>query len=212
MFKFHRAVASQPRTGCRQQRTASALVRGLVAVAILAVAGVGSTGAMADGSTDMMPGGSIGRVIYKNDTRYTGSTKTAVKSKGTQVASLGSSYSSSSGSTSSQPKPGPSLSGGGNVKWVANAGCLDSSLKSVIYQVAANVGPVTVNSTCRSAAHNKKVGGAPKSYHLTGSAADIRVHGNVSAATAFLSSRVGGFKHYGGGLYHIDTGPRRPMG
>lgn len=182
MFKFHRAVASQPRTGCRQQRTASALVRGLVAVAILAVAGVGSTGAMADGSTDMMPGGSIGRVIYKNDTRYTGSTKTAVKSKGTQVASLGSSYSSSSGSTSSQPKPGPSLSGGGNVKWVANAGCLDSSLKSVIYQVAANVGPVTVNSTCRSAAHNKKVGGAPKSYHLTGSAADIRVHGNVSAA------------------------------
>jgi hypothetical protein len=26
---------------------------------------------------------------------------------------------------------------------------------------------------------------------------------------AYVRSRVGGFKHYGGGLFHIDTGPRR---
>jgi hypothetical protein len=28
---------------------------------------------------------------------------------------------------------------------------------------------------------------------------------------AYLRSTVGGLKHYGGGLFHIDTGPRRPM-
>ena len=66
-----------------------------------------------------------------------------------------------------------------------------------------------VNSTCRSHGHNARVGGAPKSYHLSGDAADFRVFGNVSATYSFLQSRVGGLKHYGGGLFHIDTGPRR---
>lgn len=103
-----------------------------------------------------------------------------------------------------------SLSGGG-VRWAAGSGCLSPSLKSVIYQVAANYGPVTVSSTCRSRGHNARVGGAKKSYHLTGSAADFRVHANSGAAYAFLRSNgsVGGLKHYGGGLFHIDTGPRR---
>jgi uncharacterized protein YcbK (DUF882 family) len=95
------------------------------------------------------------------------------------------------------------------VTWLASAGCLDGSLKAAIYHVAANYGSVTVNSTCRSAAHNRRVGGAPRSKHLTGEAADIRIYGNVSGATAYLRSVVGGFKHYGGGLYHIDNGPRR---
>lgn len=208
MFEFHHATASQPRTGCQRRWTAKALVRGLVAAAVLALAGMGSTGAMADGSTDMMPGGSVGRVIHKEATRFTGDIKKPAKSKGTQVASLGGSF----GGPAAQPKPGPSLSGGGNVKWVANAGCLASSLKSVIYQVAANFGPVTVSSTCRSKSHNKRVGGASKSYHLTGNAADFRVHANAGAAAAFIKARVGGFKSYGGGLFHIDTGPRRPMG
>ena len=38
-----------------------------------------------------------------------------------------------------------------------------------------------------------------------------RVHGNVRSALAYLRGAVGGLKHYGGGLFHIDTGPRRPM-
>lgn len=210
MSKSCRAAALRTRTGCLQWRNGRAFVNGVIAAAALALAGVGSTAAVAYESTDMMPGGSIGRVIYKDSTRYTGEIKRSAKSKGTQVASLGASYSSSS--TSSQPKPGPSLSGGGNVKWVANAGCLSASLKSVIYQVAANFGPVTVSSTCRSKSHNKRVGGASKSYHLTGNAADFRVHANAGAAAAFVKARVGGFKSYGGGLFHIDTGPRRPMG
>ncbi len=81
----------------------------------------------------------------------------------------------------------------------------------MVNTVAANYGSVTVSSTCRSKGHNAAVGGAKKSYHLSGSAVDFRVHGNSSAAYAYLrsSGAVGGLKHYGGGLFHIDTGPRR---
>lgn len=125
------------------------------------------------------------------------------KSSGVKVAALGK---DGGGYT---PKK-QSLTGG-SVNWVASSGCLDGSLKSVIYQVAANFGPVTVSSTCRSKSRNASVGGAPKSKHLTGDAADFRVHGNVSATYAFLknSGSVGGLKHYGGGLFHIDNGDRR---
>lgn len=125
------------------------------------------------------------------------------KSKGVKVAALGNSY-------YPEPKAKKSLSGGG-VSWVASAGCLDSSLKAVIYQVASNYGPVTVSSTCRNKGHNRSVGGAPKSKHLSGDAADFRVHGNVGAVYAYLKSNgsVGGLKHYGGGLFHIDNGDRR---
>jgi uncharacterized protein YcbK (DUF882 family) len=97
------------------------------------------------------------------------------------------------------------------INWQANAGCLNSDLKSVLAEVVASYGPITVNSTCRSASHNAAIGGAEHSYHLNGNAVDFRVHGNVAGAAAFLSGRVGGYKHSGGGLFHIDTGPRRAM-
>ncbi len=85
----------------------------------------------------------------------------------------------------------------------------DSSWSS--NEVAAAYGPVTVNSTCRNPSRNAAVGGARHSYHLSGSAADFRIHGNARAVHAHLSSNrsVGGLKHYGGGLFHIDVGPRR---
>jgi len=123
---------------------------------------------------------------------------------GKRVASLG------SGAVDLGEVSKKSLSGGG-VRWVASSGCLSGALASVIQQVAASYGPVTVSSTCRSHASNRRAGGAPKSYHLSGSAADFRVHGNAGAVYAFLKSNgsVGGLKHYGGGLFHIDTGPRR---
>lgn len=100
---------------------------------------------------------------------------------------------------------------GGGVRWVASSSCLNGALASVISHVAANYGSVTVSSTCRSRKRNAAVGGAHRSQHLTGNAADFRVHGNVRAAYAYLSSSgsVGGFKHYGGGLFHIDAGARR---
>jgi len=111
---------------------------------------------------------------------------------------------------SSRPIAAPRESiGGGAVAWRASSSCLSSNLQSVIASVAASYGSVTVNSTCRSHAHNRRVGGASKSWHLTGQAADIRVHGNWRMAAAYLRSSVGGFKHYGGGLFHIDNGPSR---
>lgn len=105
--------------------------------------------------------------------------------------------------------PAKSLTGGG-VRWAASSSCLNGTLRSVVAQVAS-YGSVTVNSTCRSKSHNAKVGGASKSHHLTGNAVDFRVHGNVSQVYAFLRSHgsLGGVKHYGGGLFHVDTGPRR---
>ncbi len=100
---------------------------------------------------------------------------------------------------------------GGSVNWTADAGCLDGTLRGIIRRLASNYGPVTVNSTCRSRSRNASVGGAPKSYHLKGEAVDFRVQSNVSAVYASLrdNGNVGGLKHYGGGLFHIDTGPRR---
>ncbi len=105
----------------------------------------------------------------------------------------------------------PTLGGGGGIRWAASSGCLNGTLRSVVAQVAANYGSVTVNSTCRSRRHNARVGGAHRSHHLTGNAVDFRVRGNYRGVVAFLRSQggVGGIKHYGGGLFHIDTGPRR---
>jgi Peptidase M15 len=108
------------------------------------------------------------------------------------------------------PEDPKSLSGA-NVSWVASAGCLHPQLKIVVAEVAAAYGTVTVNSTCRSPGHNAAIGGAEHSYHLSGNAVDFRVHGNIAGAAAFLQGRVGGYKHSGGGLFHIDTGPRRAM-
>ena len=107
--------------------------------------------------------------------------------------------------------PSGSATGGRGIHWAANAQCLAPQLRAVITHIAANYGRVRVNSTCRSKRHNRRVGGAPRSYHLTGNAADFRVFGNVRAAYAYLRNTVGGLKHYGGGLFHIDTGPRRRM-
>jgi hypothetical protein len=122
----------------------------------------------------------------------------------TRVASLG-------GGFSAAPSTGPAVSGGGGIRWAASSSCLNSSLRSVVASVASIFGGVTVNSTCRSRGHNRRVGGARHSHHLTGNAVDFRVRGNWRGVWAYLRSSggVGGLKHYGGGLFHIDTGARR---
>lgn len=98
---------------------------------------------------------------------------------------------------------------GGRIVWVASSHCLNRKLFKVLTVVAANYGWVQVNSTCRSWFHNWRVGGARHSYHLTGNAADIRIYGNWRGAQSYLKNSVGGYKSYGGGRFHIDTGPRR---
>jgi Peptidase M15 len=105
---------------------------------------------------------------------------------------------------------GRSLAGSA-ITWQASSGCVPGQLRGVLADLVSNYGPVTVTSTCRSVASNRAAGGASQSYHLSGEAVDFRVGANTSAVYAYLSSNssVGGLKHYGGGLFHIDTGPRR---
>jgi hypothetical protein len=107
----------------------------------------------------------------------------------------------------------PSLSGE-SIRWVASPDCLAKPLRAVLAEVAANFGPLRVNSTCRSKRHNARVGGAKRSYHLTGNAVDFRIFGAVQPILDFLTGKktVGGLKHYGFGVFHIDTGPRRTWG
>ena len=118
----------------------------------------------------------------------------------TRVASLG-----------NERPPAPSSLSGASVHRPPSPDCHKPTLRGVLQQVAASFGAVTVNSTCRSRSHNALVGGARHSHHLAGNAVDFRIDGKAGATLAFLrSSRaVGGLKHYGGGLFHIDTGPRR---
>lgn len=105
--------------------------------------------------------------------------------------------------------PLPSLTGGG-IAWRASSACLASNLRAVVASVAARFGHVTVNSTCRSASHNRRVGGARRSWHLTGNAVDFRVRGaRIAQVAGYLRSLSGGYRHYGGGLFHIDNGPKR---
>ena len=100
--------------------------------------------------------------------------------------------------------------GSTNIAWQASPNCLARSLVGVLATIAS-LGRLTVNSTCRSPAHNRRVGGVHGSHHLNGNAVDFRMHGNTSAALAALrrDPRVGGLKHYGGGRFHIDAGTRR---
>jgi hypothetical protein len=124
--------------------------------------------------------------------------------RGVRTASLGTGFAPA-------PSFGRSLSGGG-ISWAANSGCLNSSLRAVIVQVANTFGPVTVNSTCRSRRHNSRVGGARHSHHLSGNAVDFRVRGaSARSVYAFLRSHasVGGLKLYRRGFFHIDAGSRR---
>lgn len=134
-------------------------------------------------------------------------TRTATRAKKpVRVASLTQEVPSSSSSKRTKP----SVTGGGaRIRWVASSRCVPGRLRNAINHVARSYGRVRVNSTCRSRRHNRRVGGASRSYHLQSKAADIRVFGNIRAAARYLRSVAGGYKHYGSGLFHIDTGPKR---
>lgn len=192
----------------------------VVVLALLAIAGTGGV-ARAEGTEwigRVVPtsyGGDsvdLGGGVRERSYRRGGSARRGSYRQGASYRQAGGGTSrrgSRRGSASYGGSPfGASLSGGG-VRWAAPSGCLNSTLRGVVSSMA-RFGGVTVSSTCRSHAHNRRVGGAPRSHHLTGNAVDFRVHGNVGAAYAALRSMgLGGVKHYGGGLFHVDTGPRR---
>ncbi|MEO1745780.1 MAG: D-Ala-D-Ala carboxypeptidase family metallohydrolase, partial [Pseudomonadota bacterium] len=97
------------------------------------------------------------------------------------------------------------------VHYNAPSKCVPGRLKSVLNSVAAKYGPVTVNSTYRSPAKNRKIGGKRRSWHLKCAAVDFRVHGSTRGLISYLRRhpKVGGYKRYKSGFYHIDSGPKR---
>ncbi len=153
--------------------------------------------------------GNSARYGYKSKRRT--SKKRTVRRKARRAVKKPRRYAALGTTATDAVAPKPALKSTGGIRWVASSSCLNGTLRSIVSQVAANYGSVTVNSTCRSRSRNRRVGGARKSHHLTGNAVDFRVRGNVRAVYAYLrsNSSVGGLKHYGGGLFHIDTGPRR---
>jgi hypothetical protein len=140
----------------------------------------------------------LGAAIHAQDSK-------SPTGKSVQVASLGTNL-------GSLPEAAGKLSGLNKISWGPNANhsCLPDRLKPILSHIAESFGDVTINSTCRSHEHNRRVGGASRSFHLIGQAVDFRLNGNISGALKYLrTSAAGGIKHYGGGVFHIDTGPRR---
>ncbi len=84
---------------------------------------------------------------------------------------------------------------------------IDPKLIEMLEQIRTHFdAPVTITSGYRSPDYNRKVGGAKKSYHVSGMAADIRVSG-VDPATvyaycdkAFNTGGVGKYRTF----THVD--------
>lgn len=89
---------------------------------------------------------------------------------------------------------------------------VDSRLPAVLDAIAADVGragdEIVLLSGYRSPATNRKVGGAKRSRHMTGQAADIRIPG-VSLRRlrdAAVGLQAGGVGYYpASGFIHVDT-------
>ena len=89
---------------------------------------------------------------------------------------------------------------------------IDEKLVEYVQRIREHFGkPVTITSPYRCEVHNKRVGGATKSYHMQGKAADIVVQGVSSREVAKYAESIG---ILGIGLYetsadgyftHIDT-------
>lgn len=89
---------------------------------------------------------------------------------------------------------------------------IDEKLVEYVQQIRDHFGkPVTITSPYRCEVHNRRVGGATKSYHMRGQAADIVVQGISSREVAKYAESIG---ILGIGLYetskdgyftHIDT-------
>ena len=79
---------------------------------------------------------------------------------------------------------------------------IDEKLVNFLQKIRDNFGqPVTINSAHRCADYNKKVGGASKSKHIDGMAADISVKGVKPAEVAKYAETIGVL---GIGLYETD--------
>lgn len=87
---------------------------------------------------------------------------------------------------------------------------IDEKLVRILQAAREKFGKaLTISSGYRTAAHNKKVGGASSSYHTKGQAADITISGvdNKELAKYFEAQGVAGIGlyNYSGGFVHVDT-------
>ena len=86
---------------------------------------------------------------------------------------------------------------------------VDSGLVFMLQQIREHFNkPVVVNSAYRNSAYNKKVGGAPRSQHIYGKAADICINGVSPIEIAQYVERecklIKGIGLYSWGV-HVDT-------
>jgi zinc D-Ala-D-Ala carboxypeptidase len=75
--------------------------------------------------------------------------------------------------------------------------------------------PLIVRSAYRSPEHNRRVGGAPRSKHMDGTAFDTAMSNHDPTSFAVAAREVGflGFGYYPrSGFMHIDLGPARSWG
>ena len=97
-------------------------------------------------------------------------------------------------------------------EFACECGCgfdtVDAETIGVLDQVREHFdSPVVINSGCRCAAHNKYIGGAKKSQHVFGRAADIVVKGVSPSVVANYIETImtgGGIGRYET-FTHIDT-------
>lgn len=92
-------------------------------------------------------------------------------------------------------------------------GDINPELIEVIQDVRDHFGePVVISSGLRCQTHNKRVGGAPKSQHLLGTAADLRI-AKVAPAKVYEYLNTKYPDKYGVGRYdtftHIDVRPNK---
>lgn len=92
-------------------------------------------------------------------------------------------------------------------------GEINSELIEVIQDVRDHFGePIVISSGLRCQKHNARVGGAPKSQHLLGTAADLRI-AKVAPAKVYEYLNAKYPDKYGVGRYdtftHIDVRPTK---
>lgn len=102
-------------------------------------------------------------------------------------------------------------------EFACGCGCgfstVDYELAEVLDDLREHFGqPITITSGCRCSTHNKAVGGEPKSKHMEGFAADIKVRNvNPNIVYSWLDSKYP--DKFGLGLYsswvHVDVRPTR---
>ncbi len=84
---------------------------------------------------------------------------------------------------------------------------IEEELVEILQKIRTHFGkPVHINSAYRCAAHNKAVGGASKSKHLYGQAADIKIDGVSPLEIAKYAESIGvkGIGQYSN-FVHVDT-------